>query len=736
MPLRVKSGSRRGEKTYLQRREDLEKRLAEDFEESPAGGQYRTLLERIDALRKPGVSSVEECRRRIAQEKQDHELQRRFSSIDAKRKKAADKREYLRGGAAAQAELKERKTALKKLTKEVEKEGETAISHLVSKGADPIDISSLERELEDFPKIRKGLREALSWSRLEEEKKAVFADVSFRREDPSLEPFERRIVAREETIVTEAFSSKERIRQSLEEILRRNVAHSDRTEVEALVSLLEEASLLAPRTKLSLARKDFPLERRKRREDFRILRRQRKEERREKLAWHNNDAGHKIALEQLHKKLGEALAIQRANREEIASLVRSGEAVLSSYFEGAIRTATLSSQGGKPNEAEGVSDVTGAIGGGCLAEETLSRVRVAALKRLWEGKRERLISPAVRASKKNAYREAERDYFAPEEVAEDPSLVDAHAMRLVIDAKKAGGVKEAERRDFLLHVAGQVFVYLFLIAFGIVVLFPFYWMLITSLKSNMEIRNSSSPAFYPGASEGYPVAWSNYAEVFQNFDFGTYLGNTLAIGFGSTALVLLTCILSAFAFARLRFKGRDALFTLFLATMMIPGEMMVITNYITVSTFGWVGTGQTRLQAYLAMIVPFSVSVFYMYLLRQNFKQIPEELYLAAKVDGKSDWRFLWDVMVPLCRPTLITIGILQLMGAWNAYVWPNLITSDDSFRLISNGLRNSFQTTTGEPEYGYQMAATVLVTVPLLAMFLGFRKYIMKGVGRAGIKG
>ena len=232
--------------------------------------------------------------------------------------------------------------------------------------------------------------------------------------------------------------------------------------------------------------------------------------------------------------------------------------------------------------------------------------------------------------------------------------------------------------------------------------------------------------------------WTNYIYVFQTFDFGTYMINTIVVGAFSTLGTLITTILGAFAFARLKFKGRDALFAIFLMTMMIPGEMMVISNYITVAAFGWIGSGQTLIEAYAAMIVPFWISVFYIYLLRQNFKQIPNELYLAAKVDGKSDWNYLWKVMVPLAAPTLISITILKFMATWNSYVWPNLVTNDVSYRLISNGLRgSSFQDLeAGRTEYGYQMAATVIVTVPLFLLFVFFRKYIMKGVGRAGIKG
>jgi multiple sugar transport system permease protein len=214
--------------------------------------------------------------------------------------------------------------------------------------------------------------------------------------------------------------------------------------------------------------------------------------------------------------------------------------------------------------------------------------------------------------------------------------------------------------------------------------------------------------------------------------------NTIVVAIFSTLGTLITTIFAAFAFARLKFAGREALFMLFLATMMIPGEMMVISNYITVATFGWVSESQSLLDAYLAMIIPFWVSVFYIYLLRQNFKQIPNELYLAAKVDGKSDWNYLWKVMVPLASPTLISITILKFMGTWNSYVWPNLVVpTNNDYRLISNGLRGSgFTDISGETQYGYQMAATVLVTVPLFLLFVFFRKYIMKGVGRAGIKG
>lgn len=284
----------------------------------------------------------------------------------------------------------------------------------------------------------------------------------------------------------------------------------------------------------------------------------------------------------------------------------------------------------------------------------------------------------------------------------------------------------------VMGVLSTILLYVIIVGLALIVIFPFYFMIITSLKQNTEIL-SSQQTLFPQI-----VMWTNYVYVFQVFDFLTYMKNTVIVAIFSTLGTLITTIFSAFAFARLNFKGRDALFMVFLMTMMIPGEMMVISNYITVASFGWIGNNQTLMDAYLAMIVPFWVSVFYIYLLRQNFKQIPNELYLASKVDGKSDWNFLWRVMVPLASPTLISITILKFMGTWNSYVWPNLVTQYEDYRLISNGLRGAaFQDLEAKVIFqGYRMAATVVVTVPLFLLFVFFRKYIMRGVGRAGIKG
>ena len=290
--------------------------------------------------------------------------------------------------------------------------------------------------------------------------------------------------------------------------------------------------------------------------------------------------------------------------------------------------------------------------------------------------------------------------------------------------------KSKQTASKIWHVVELVVTYLFLIAMGVIVIFPFYWMIITSLKSGEEI-SSIEQTFFPRV-----ILWTNYSKAMKSMNFAVLLKNTLIVGIISTIGTLITTILAAYAFARLNFKGRDTMFMLLLGSMMIPGEMMVVSNYISVSRLGWADMSNT-IGNFAAMIVPFWVSIFYIYLLRQNFKQIPNELYLAAKVDGKSDWEFLWKVMVPLAMPTLTTIFILKLMGAWNSYVWPNLIVGGNKkMWLITNGLRRSFNTAEDPDQYGIQMAATVVVTVPLLLLFIFFRKYIMRGVGRAGIKG
>lgn len=307
--------------------------------------------------------------------------------------------------------------------------------------------------------------------------------------------------------------------------------------------------------------------------------------------------------------------------------------------------------------------------------------------------------------------------------ARSVSIIEEVSMAERIEIMHEKNMQKETSKQLVLAMVFKVLVYVFLILMGIIVLFPFYWMLNSSLKTLTEYR-LSVPTFFPTQ-----VMFSNYAEAFQAASLGRLFLNTMIVGLISTILSLVITILSAFAFARLEFKGKNILFAGLLATMMIPGELFTITNYTTVTNFGWINT-------YTVLIVPFLVSVFYIYLLRQNFLQIPNELYLAAKVDGTSDFKYLCKVMIPLSLPTLISITILKMMGAWNSYIWPRLVANDAKHRMVTNGLRNAFRDTTGDVNYPVQMAAVALVSAPLFLVFIFLRKYIMKGVSRSGIKG
>lgn len=291
----------------------------------------------------------------------------------------------------------------------------------------------------------------------------------------------------------------------------------------------------------------------------------------------------------------------------------------------------------------------------------------------------------------------------------------------------------------------HILVYAFLILITISVLIPFYWMLLTSVKSQVMIEQVPPILFLK------PADWeiNNYKllfEVVQSgprrgqplFPFFTYMKNTILVSIITTAGTTITTILASYAFARLKFKGSNLVFVILIATMMIPGEIFILTNFLTVYRLGWYDVfNQTYWDAVLAMTIPFMTSVFYMFYLRQTFKQIPNELYFAAKVDGTTDFQYLWKIMVPVAMPTIVTIIILNSMGAWNAYIWPNMIATRDEYRLVSNGLRGAFTDSgTGRTDFGQQMASAVLVTVPLLILFFTFRKQIMRGVSRSGIKG
>ena len=284
-------------------------------------------------------------------------------------------------------------------------------------------------------------------------------------------------------------------------------------------------------------------------------------------------------------------------------------------------------------------------------------------------------------------------------------------------------VDETIRREKTFKAIKYAISYTFLITMALFMLLPFYWMIITSLKTEAEIE-LTVPTFFP-----HVLALKNYPVAIKTLNAWRLILNTVIVGFFSTLGTLVTTVLAAFAFSRIPFKGRETIFNIFLATMMIPGEMMVISNYITVSHLQGKNT-------YWAMIVPFLISVYYIYLLRQNFRQIPNELYYAAKVDGTGDFKYLLKVMVPIAMPTLITISILKMMGAWNSYVWPMMITTNKEMRLITTGLRMAFTSEQGRTIQGQQMAATTFVTAPLLIVFILLRKYIMRGVSRSGIKG
>ena len=296
-------------------------------------------------------------------------------------------------------------------------------------------------------------------------------------------------------------------------------------------------------------------------------------------------------------------------------------------------------------------------------------------------------------------------------------------------------VSLAKRSQRVSKIIRLTITYLFLAIMALIIIFPFYWMIISSLKTMDEYRENV-PTLWPRE-----IVWENFVTAFDKANLKDLFLHTLYVGVVSTVLSLVVTVLSAFAFARLNFKGKNLVFGLLMATMMVPGELYTITNYLTVS--GRLPFTDEPISAldithtFAVLIVPMLVSVFYIYLLRQTFMQIPNELYLAAKVDGTSDFKYLWKVMLPLSVSTIITITILKMMGAWNAYIWPRLVANDDLHKLITNGLRGaSFTDEFGETNFPAQMAAVTVVSIPLFLVFVFLRKYIMRGVSRSGIKG
>ena len=263
-----------------------------------------------------------------------------------------------------------------------------------------------------------------------------------------------------------------------------------------------------------------------------------------------------------------------------------------------------------------------------------------------------------------------------------------------------------------------------LVLWAAIVLFPFYWMLLTSVKS----YGSYNSEFIPRLFTLSPTL-ENYGSAFSQVPLGRYFLNTLVFTVITTALMLFVTVLAAFAFSRLRFRGRDLIFTAFLSLMMIPTELVVITNFVTV-------TDLNLRNSFLGLILPSVTSVFYIYLLKENFSQIPDELYYAAKVDGTSDFKYLWKVMIPICQPTIVTITILKVIECWNSFVWPRLITDDQNYFLVSVGIQEIRENGFGRENIPAMMAAVVVISLPLIALFLLFRKKIMAGVARGGTKG
>ena len=280
--------------------------------------------------------------------------------------------------------------------------------------------------------------------------------------------------------------------------------------------------------------------------------------------------------------------------------------------------------------------------------------------------------------------------------------------------------KAIQRKNGLL----TALTYLLLSIWAVVVLFPFYWMVLTSFKSYGAYNGERTPVFFT-----LSPTLENYENAFTAVPLLGYLLNTLIFSVITTAAMVVVSTLAAYAFARLKFKGKNLVFGLFLSMMMIPTELVVITNFVTI-------TNWDMRNSFLGLILPSITSVFYIYLLKENFEQVPEVLYKAAKVDGTSDLKYLWKVMIPICKPTLVTITILKLIECWNSYVWPRLITDDPAYYLVSNGIQEIRENGFGRENIPAMMAAVVVISVPLILLFLAFRKKIMEGVSQGGTKG
>lgn len=284
--------------------------------------------------------------------------------------------------------------------------------------------------------------------------------------------------------------------------------------------------------------------------------------------------------------------------------------------------------------------------------------------------------------------------------------------------------EKIEKTARLKNILQKTITYLLLGIWAIIVLFPFYWMVLTSLKGYSTYNSEYIPKFFT-----LSPTIENYIFAFTEVPLASYFANTLIFALVTTALMLVVIILAAFAFSRLEFKGRSLVFTIFLSLMMIPSELVVITNYVTITDWG-------LRNSFLGLILPSVTSVFYIYLLKENFEQIPDELYKAAKVDGCSDFKYLLKVMIPICQPTIVTITILKIIECWNSYVWPRLITDDPNYYLVSNGIQTIRESGFGRENIPAMMAAVVVISIPLIVLYLIFHKKIMAGVSRGGTKG
>ncbi|MBR5279308.1 MAG: carbohydrate ABC transporter permease [Clostridia bacterium] len=284
--------------------------------------------------------------------------------------------------------------------------------------------------------------------------------------------------------------------------------------------------------------------------------------------------------------------------------------------------------------------------------------------------------------------------------------------------------KKIERTAAIKSNTASAITYVLLTVWGLFVLFPFYWMLLTSVKDYGEYSSEIIPKLYTI----HPVL-DNYGNAFTAEPLFNYIFNTLIFTIVTTALMLLVTVFAAFAFARLNFRGKGFVFVVFLSLMMIPSELVVITNFVTITNLELRNT-------FTGLILPSVTSVFYIYLLKENFAQVPDELYYAAKVDGTKDMKYLYKVLIPICKPTVVTITILKVIECWNAYVWPRLITNDKAYYLVSNGIQAIRESGLGRDNIPAMMAAVTVVTIPLIVLFLIFRTKIMAGVARGGTKG